>query len=33
LSFANTSGSNEVARRVAAGEELPWTMKPMGEVH
>ena len=25
--------SNEAARRVAAGEELPWTMDAMGEMH
>ena len=27
------TASNEIARRVAAGEQLPWTMNPMGEVH
>jgi hypothetical protein len=25
--------SNEVARRVATGEHLPWTMNPIGDVH
>jgi hypothetical protein len=27
------TASNEIARRVATGEQLPWTMSPMGEVH
>jgi hypothetical protein len=27
------TASNQIAARVEGGEQLPWTMNPMGEVH
>lgn len=27
------TAANGIAAKLAAGEELPWTMRPMGEVH